>query len=87
MQKLVFFLQSNDTNCELGSNIGKLYMNRFTIDEDSGHEIVKINEIEKLRKLRYENVFSDEDQELIGMGPNWQASSSLKDTVTIFKFL
>ena len=42
MQKLVFFIDSNEVG--LGSNIGKLYMNRFIIDEDAGHEIVKIYE-------------------------------------------
>ena len=50
MQKLVFFIESNYKDYGLASNIGNLYMNRFTIDEDAGHEIVKINEVEEFRQ-------------------------------------
>ena len=35
MQRLVFFIESNDKDYGLASNIGNLYMNRFTIDEDA----------------------------------------------------
>ena len=45
MQKLVFFIDSNDNDYGLASNVGNLYMNRFIIDEDAGHEIVKIYEV------------------------------------------
>ena len=45
MQKLVFFIDSSKIGS--GSNIGTLYMNRFIIDEDAGHEIVKIYEVEE----------------------------------------
>ena len=45
MQKLIFFIDSNGKDYGLASNIGNLYMNRFTIDEDAGHEIVKIYEV------------------------------------------
>ena len=41
MQKLIFFIESNENDFGLGSNISNLYMNRFSIDEDAGHEIVK----------------------------------------------
>ena len=70
MQKLVFFIHSNDKNWGLASNICNLYMNRFTIDEDSGHEIDKIfgdegvHTILPSEGLRY----SVEDEERIGMG-------------------
>ena len=40
-QKLVFFI---DKDYELSSTVGNLYMNRFAIDEDAGHEIVNINQ-------------------------------------------
>ena len=46
MQKLVFFVE-NGKNHALAAIIGNLYMNRFTIDEDAGHEIVKIYEVEE----------------------------------------
>ena len=51
MQKLVFFIGSNDKNYGLASNIGNLYMNQFTIDEDAGHEIDNIYEIEEFRGM------------------------------------
>ena len=38
---LVFFIDSNENDFGSGSNIGNLYMNRFIIDEDACHEIVK----------------------------------------------
>ena len=66
MQKLVFFIESNGKDYNLGSNIGNLYMNRFSIDEDAGHEIVKIYEVEGLRLKSLH--LSVEDKEQIGMG-------------------
>ena len=70
MQKLVFFISQNDRDNELSSNIGNLYMNRFIIDEDAGHEIVKFYEI---KGPYFKNVFSVEKlgfsvKERIGMG-------------------
>ena len=64
MQKLVFFIESNGNNFGSGSNIGKLYMNRFIIDEDAGHEIVNFYEVER---PHFRRVFSIEDKEQIGM--------------------
>ena len=43
MQKLVFFIEP-DTDYKSPSTVGNLYMNRFAIDEDAGHEIVNIYE-------------------------------------------
>ena len=43
MQKLVFFIEP-DTDYKSPSTVGNLYMNRFAIDEDAGHEIVNIHE-------------------------------------------
>ena len=50
MQKLVFFVE-NGKNHGLAAIIGNLYMNRFTIDEEAGHETVKIYEIEEFNKI------------------------------------
>ena len=66
MHKLVFFIFSNDRDCGLASNICNLYMNRFTIDEDSGHEIVKIYEVEGLQRNSFHSSIELEEQ--IGMG-------------------
>ena len=65
MQKLVFFIDSNEKDHGLGSNIGNLYMNRFTIDEDAGHEIVKTM---RVRGHRLKNVLSAEEKKRMGMG-------------------
>ena len=66
MQKLVFFIDSNDKDYGVASNIGNLYMNRFIIDEDAGHEISKIFESEGLRQKLEELAVEVEEQ--IGMG-------------------
>ena len=60
MQKLVFLIDSNENDYGSASSIGNLYLNRFTIDEDAGHEIAQIYEVEKFR--------SNLKKERIGMG-------------------
>ena len=64
MQKLVFFIESNYKDYGLASNIGNLYMNRFIIDEDAGHEIVKVYEVEKFHPNSF---ITDVGKEQIGM--------------------
>ena len=47
IQKLVFFIEPDKYHLHPSgspSTVGNLYMNRFAIDEDAGHEIVNINE-------------------------------------------
>ena len=71
MQKLIFFIGSNDKDYGLASTIGNLYMNRFSIDEDAGHEIVKIYEGEEFRPSEKQQEFHCplvEFQKRIGMG-------------------
>ena len=65
MQKLVFFIQSHEKDYGSASNIAKLYMNRFTIDEDAGHEILKIDEVEGYHQNIPKHVG---EKERIGMG-------------------
>ena len=66
MQTLVFFIH-NYKNYGLASNIGNLYMNRFIIDEDAGHEIEKIYEVEQfLHCFNFVPSFT-EDKKRIGM--------------------
>ena len=43
MQKLVFCIEP-DKDYRSPSTVGNLYMNRFAIDEDAGHEIINIHE-------------------------------------------
>ena len=45
-QKIVLFIESADEPCYTPSKIGNLFMNRFGIDEDAKHEILKIYQLE-----------------------------------------
>ena len=63
MQQLVFFIEPNDKN----STALNLYMNRFIIDEDASHEIVKIYEVERFRQIITGQKWSDENIEQKGM--------------------
>ena len=55
MQKLVFFIEQTEKSTTDGnfsgraSTIANLYMNRFTIEEDAGHEIVNIYGVKEYR--------------------------------------
>ena len=63
-QKLVFVIESSDKGGP--ESICNWYMNRFTIDEDAGHEILKIYEVQALRPgLRSQ---TDEERAQKGMG-------------------
>jgi len=55
MQKLVFFIEPTDKNFGSASTAGNLFMNRFAIDEDAGHEIVNTYKIEKHLR-RYQTI-------------------------------
>ena len=73
MQKLVFFIDSNDLSSKAyGSalTIGNLYMNRFVINEDAGHEIVKIYEFEDILQRNPGHEWSVDEKKLKGMGHN-----------------
>ena len=42
MQKIVLFIEPQKRKCDTPLKIGNLFMNRFGIDEDGSHEIMKI---------------------------------------------
>ena len=46
MQKIVLFIEPAARACLKPSKIGNLFMNRFAIDEDAKHEILKIYHLE-----------------------------------------
>ena len=46
-QKIVLFIEPADKAWSKPSKIGNLFMNRFGIDEDAKHEILKIYHLEK----------------------------------------
>ena len=45
-QKIVLFIEPAKYKFETPSKIGNLFMNRFAIDEDANHEILKIYHLE-----------------------------------------
>ena len=45
-QKIVLFIEPAENAWEKPSKIGNLFMNRFAIDEDAKHEILKIYHLE-----------------------------------------
>ena len=46
MQKIVLFIEPAGEAWKTPSKIGNLFMNRFGIDEDAKHEILKIYHLE-----------------------------------------
>ena len=66
-QKLVFLIESDDYHPGPASTIGNYYMNRFTIDEDAGHEIVKICEFGE-KKRPTDPFQTAEEKKQMGMG-------------------
>ena len=61
MQKLVFVIGQTGRDYEFSSTIANLYMNRFAINEDAGHEIVNIYEA-----FMRQNFSSEEEREQKG---------------------
>ena len=47
MQKIVLFIEPQDGKYMTPSKIGNLFMNRFAVDENGCHEILKIHYLEK----------------------------------------
>ena len=46
-RKLILFIEPSAEPFSTPSKIGHLFMNRFAIDEDAGHEILKIYQFEE----------------------------------------
>ena len=53
-QKIVLFIEPAARAWSTPSKIANLYMNRFAIDEDENHEILKIYQLEKWDIIRRE---------------------------------
>ena len=65
-QKIVLFIESADEPCYTPSKIGNLFMNRFGIDEEAKHEILKIYNLENNRfNLIHGLISSEEGLDLI----------------------
>ena len=54
MRKIVLFIEPQWRKCDTPMKIGNLFMNRFSIDEDGCHEILKIYNLENtFRDYKY----------------------------------
>ena len=66
MQKIVLFIESAAAACSTPSKIGNLFTNRFAIEEDAKHEILKIYQLEnRLSDLYYGQLTFEEGLDLI----------------------
>ena len=66
MQKIVLFIEPAGYACFTPSKIGNLFINRFAIDEDAKHEILKIYHLETdLGKFSRGKLSSEEGLDLI----------------------
>ena len=50
-QKILLFIEAPEKPWQKPSKIANLFMNRFAIDEDANHEIVKIYQLEKSNRI------------------------------------
>ena len=65
-QKIVLFIEPAENAWENPSKIGNLFMNRFGIDEDAKHEILKIYHLENnLHDFSWGSLSSEEGLDLI----------------------
>ena len=65
-QKIVLFIESAHGAYAVPSQIGNLFMNRFAIDEDTQHEILKIYQLEcRFRDLYWDRLTLEEGMDLI----------------------
>ena len=69
MQKIVLFIEPNDTAFHTPFKAGHLFVNRFAIEEEANFEIVKIFELGKSsfkmsysKHLEYSNFVEDRNQ-------------------------
>ena len=75
MQGIVLFIEPHDDAFHTPFKIGHLFMNRFTIDENAGFEILKVLELEKTSfKMsfpmdpEYRNYESETERKVKGKG-------------------
>ena len=61
MQKIVLFIEPSEYACSTPSKIGNLFLNRFGIDEEAKHEILKIYHLENYLYKFYRGWLSSEE--------------------------
>merc|ERR1719394_510048 len=57
-QNLVLFLKENEESNVINSRLVRLYMNRFTIDEDDETEVIQVHNVKTGTQEEYEECFS-----------------------------
>ena len=64
MHKIVLFIEPSEDACLTPLKIGNLFMNRIAVDEDAGHEILKIFELKTSTKRVNDGSYdSDKDSD------------------------
>ena len=59
-QNIVLFIEQAEQPWQTPSKIANLFINRFAIDEDANHEVLKIYQLDKLDRNRYKGLdFTD----------------------------
>ena len=61
MQKVVLFIEPQQEKCITPLKIGNLFMNRFAIEEDGCHEILKIYLLEKTSVDYFHNQLTEQE--------------------------
>lgn len=56
MKDLIFFLESTEDEYITPLNIGYLYLNRLTIDEDAAFEVIGVHELSRSKGLMLEKL-------------------------------
>ena len=65
MQKFVLFIEPQENEHRRHSQLGNLFMNRFSIDEDGNSEILKIFELPKSFARSIQSVTKREKGQII----------------------
>ena len=69
MQKIVLFIEPAWRASATPTKIGNLFMNRFGIDEDAKHEILKIYHLEnRIKPSAFRNILLEAGIDLINKG-------------------
>ena len=84
MQKIVLFIEPQTRKWRTPLKIGNLFMNRFSIDEDASHEILKIHYLQnKFADYKTGNLTKNEGPDRILQQNNykiWKLDSGTKLT-------
>ena len=82
MQKIVLFIEPTDREFEPPFKIGKLFTNRFSIDEEASSEVLKVLELnKKSTQISWQKYQEETDKK--GMNPNIKIVFCYRGCVTM----